>query len=1460
TLDGGDGKDSLYGGSGADILLGGLGIDDLHGDAGNDTLTGGAGTDNLHGGEGNDTYLLAAGDGAAGPNGEVEFIEDTAGTDTLHLDGVSPAQLNAFAANGDWLVIDYGANDRVAIINGMGGAIERIVVGGETLSYAQFVGRYSATAQSGVNALGYSVQLGGSAADNLSATGGNATLSGGGGNDTLVAGGNNNSILYARGDGTDHVATGGTGNVLRLGPGIAAADLKLGLGSLALQVGSDPNDVIHFDSFDPANALATQPFDTVEFEDGSTLTYADLLAQGFDIAGTAGNDVIAGTSVNDRIDGGAGDDSLTGGAGSDTYLWGTGGGQDTIDNTDATLGKTDTLKIGSETDFIAPEQLAFVKSGNDLIVRRRDATDQVTVLNHYAGAAIDAVRFADGTTWHAAEIDAHIVNELTEGADIYVGSAGNDVINGLGGNDTLSGMGGDDTLIGGAGADTLNGGAGADTLDGRNDAAADLMTGGAEGDTYLFGRGSGADTIAEGGDAPSTDALRLDAGIATADIKALRSGNDLVLQIVGTADQVKVSGAYATGAGAVARIERIEFSGGAVWTEADIRQRILEGLATAGNDSITGFDGNDTIHGLGGNDSLSGSDGNDTLFGDEGNDTLNGDAGNDVLNGGAGTDTLLGGTGDDVLDGGVGNDSLNGGAGNDSYRFGRGSGLDTISDYDATTGNVDTVEFGADVLPADVKVTRDGSNLYLTINGTTDKLTLQNYFYSDAYKVEQIRFAPSAGSGQAGTVWDAATLIAKSLIATEGADYLVGTTGADVIDGLGGNDTIDGQAGNDMLSGGAGNDTLTGGAGDDVLDGGAGNDSLQGGTGNDTYRFGRGAGQDTVSDYDATTGNVDTVEFGADVLPADVRVTRDGSNLYLTIIGTADRLTVQNYFSSDAYKVEQVRFADSTVWNGATLVAKTLIATEGYDYLVGGAGGDVINGLGGDDYIDGGLGNDTLSGGAGNDTLIGGTGDDVLDGGAGNDALQGGAGNDTYRFGRGSGQDTISDYDSTPGNMDTVELGADVLPGDVRVTRDANHLYLTINGTTDKLTLQNYFYSDAYKVEQIRFAPSAGSGQAGAVWDAATLVARSLIATEEADTLIGGAGADVIDGLGGNDTIDGQGGNDALSGGAGSDTLTGGAGDDVLDGGAGYDTLQGGTGNDTYRFGRGSGLDTLSENDATAGNVDAVEFAADVLPTEVTVTRDYNHLYLTINGTADRLTLDRYFNADSYKTELVRFADGTVWNGATLIAMSLIATDGANMLIGGAGADVIDGLGGNDTVDGQAGNDTLSGGAGNDGLLGGAGDDSLDGGADDDQLYGGDGNDVLSGGTGNDSLRGEAGNDTLSGDAGRDGLQGGAGSDTYHFGRGDGFDTLVEVSSATDVDRLILGAGIAVEDVLLRKNGAETYLSLSGGSDRMLIATAAGSIERIEFADGAVWDAAAIAAHTVVGIADTQTGTAGNDT
>ena len=37
-------------------------------------------------------------------------------------------------------------------------------------------------------------------------------------------------------------------------------------------------------------------------------------------------------------------------------------------------------------------------------------------------------------------------------------------------------------------------------------------------------------------------------------------------------------------------------------------------------------------------------------------------------------------------------------------------------------------------------------------------------------------------------------------------------------------------------------------------------------------------------------------------------------------------------------------------------------------------------------------------------------------------------GNDTYLFGRGSGQDTIVDYDTTAGNLDTILLNSDISP------------------------------------------------------------------------------------------------------------------------------------------------------------------------------------------------------------------------------------------------------------------------------------------------------------------------------------------------------------------------------------------------------------------------------------------------
>jgi hypothetical protein len=88
--------------------------------------------------------------------------------------------------------------------------------------------------------------------------------------------------------------------VLSFGEGIAAADIRLELGSgtLVIRVGSNPNDTIRIANFNPDNVYAQSAIDRYEFtpsagsgRSGTALSYAQLLARGFDIAGTAGNDI-----------------------------------------------------------------------------------------------------------------------------------------------------------------------------------------------------------------------------------------------------------------------------------------------------------------------------------------------------------------------------------------------------------------------------------------------------------------------------------------------------------------------------------------------------------------------------------------------------------------------------------------------------------------------------------------------------------------------------------------------------------------------------------------------------------------------------------------------------------------------------------------------------------------------------------------------------------------------------------------------------------------------------------------------------------------------------------------------------------------------------------------------------------------------------------------------------------------
>ncbi|MBA3512303.1 calcium-binding protein [Sphingomonas sp.] len=363
---------------------------------------------------------------------------------------------------------------------------------------------------------------------------------------------------------------------------------------------------------------------------------------------------------------------------------------------------------------------------------------------------------------------------------------------------------------------------------------------------------------------------------------------------------------------------------------------------------------------------------------------LYGHEGNDELRGNDGTDRLIGGTG---------NDLLKGGSGSDFYVYASGDGLDRITD---ASGADDTIYFSSELNSADLRVTRPaGTNdLLLHFGDPAQGIVLTTQWSSSAGAIEHLHFVgePGLSSGDIASRYLAtlatpgADMISGSwaserLIGLDGNDTLSGLDGDDSLDGGNGNDTLNGGNGHDALIGGQGDDTVDGQYGNDVLIGGTGNDTLSGGGGNDTYIFARGDGQDIVREYvnfySGKQGS-DAIVFAAGIAPADVTVTQagNGADLVLTIAGTTDQITIDDTMISGDHRIEQVQFADGTVWTHAQLVQMSIAINAGNDTFYGSYDGE---------SIDGGAGNDTMFANAGNDTLIGGDGDDVLDGGDGTD-------------------------------------------------------------------------------------------------------------------------------------------------------------------------------------------------------------------------------------------------------------------------------------------------------------------------------------------------------------------------------------------------------------------------------------------------------------------------------------------
>ncbi|WOB25660.1 beta strand repeat-containing protein [Xanthomonas dyei] len=1216
----------------------------------------------------------------------------------------------------------------------------------------------------------------------------------GSGADDLVWGAAENDVIT--GDAGADLIGGGSGNDLLSG-GKGNDQLFGGAGDDVLD-GGDGNDVL----------VGGNGNDTLYGGDGGT----DRLEGG------AGDDAlfVYSQSRDSVLAGGTGNDTLNGSWYSDTYVFNKGDGHDTVVETSYYTGAVDKVVFG---EGIAAGDVRVLRQGADVVLDLGNGTDSVRLKGWLIGgnendsASIEQLVFADGTIWTPATLRTMGLTTLgTDAADTLTGWNGNDVLLGGNGNDTLyGGDGGTDRLEGGAGDDALSVASGANNSVLAGGTGNDMLSGSWRSDTYLFNKGDGHDTVVETSYyTGAVDKVVFGEGIAAGDVRVLRQGLDVVLDLGNGTDSVRLKDWLSGGnENESTSIEQFVFSDGTVWTPATLRAMGLTTLGTDTADTLTGWNGNDLL--LGGN-------GNDTLYG--------GDGGTDRLEGGAGDDALsvASGANNSVLAGGTGNDTLSGSWRSDTYLFNKGDGHDTVVETSYYTGAVDKVVFGEGIAAGDVRVLRQGLDVVLDLGNGTDSVRLKDWLSggneNESTSIEQFVFSD-------GTVWTPATLRAMGLttLGTDTADTLTGWNGNDLLLGGNGNDTLyGGDGGTDRLEGGAGDDALSvaSGANNSVLAGGTGNDTLSGSWRSDTYLFNKGDGHDTVVETSYYTGAVDKVVFGEGIAAGDVRVLRQGLDVVLDLGNGTDSVRLKDWLSggneNESTSIEQFVFADGTVWTPATLRAMglTTVGTDAADTLTGWNGNDLL--LGGD-------GNDTLSGGTGTDRLVGGAGDDVLSmnsqardsvliGGTGNDTLNGSWYSDTYLFNKGDGHDTVVETSTYSGAVDRIVFGEGIVASEVRVLRQGLDVVLDLGTGTDSVRLKDWLTSsgtenDSASIEQLVFAD-------GTIWTPATLRAMGLttLGTDAADTLTGRNGNDLLLGGDGNDTLSGGGGGtDRLEGGAGDDVLSvnSQSRDSVLIGGTGNDTLNGSWYSDTYVFNKGDGHDTVVETSTYSGAVDRVVFGEGIAAGDVRVLRQGADVVLDLGNGTDSVRLKDWLSGasenDSASIEQLVFADGTIWTPATLRAMGLTT-------VGTDAADTLTGWNGNDLLLGGDGNDTLSGGTGTDRLVGGAGDDVL-------------------------SMNSQARDSVLVGGTGNDTLNGSWYSDTYVFNKGDGHDTVVETSTYSGaVDRVKFGSEINLSDTFFTRSGNNLFITLRDGDDRLAVAGWFGSesaqVEYLDFQDRSV--------------------------
>ncbi|MGA9581850.1 MAG: calcium-binding protein, partial [Allosphingosinicella sp.] len=911
------------------------------------------------------------------------------------------------------------------------------------------------------------------------------------------------------------------------------------------------------------------------------------------------------------------------------------------------------------------------------------------------------------------------------------------------------------------------------------------VTGGMSADYYFVGKNSGDDYIYDK-DLGGEDELRF-TDVKSNDVKAIRDGQDLILQIRGRTNFIRLTdqflgelNEYATnGKQFQSGVEQIVFSDGIVWDRFRMALEVVDYERAEG------------------------------LF-------------NDPLTGSGSADVLMGGKGNDFLSGNVGGDI---------YVFRRGDGQDVINDlggfsFGPVKAGIDFLQFRGDISAKDLYLIRDGAsdNLKLYIrdeNGNINR-DANGQITNDGIEIV----------GQFGGVRLNMGAFGEALGSSDGLDYIAPNLIERFIFGDGTSleftEIVKKVLENAKTTG---DDAIYGLLNDNTLDGGKGDDYLTGREGTDTYVYGSDYGQDVIEDADFSLAlfgpKDDFLKFSDDLRWTDFDFLREGKSdtLTLQVKGTTDQLILREYLKEVflvgyVNLIETITFADGTNWSYLKLLQHyvDIAKTDGNDTIYG------FEGI--SDSIDGGLGNDRLEGLSGNDRYVFGRGygtdtildesgeeriqfqgiasteitfsrtaldlimtvtatgerivlenqyvrDDkqhfaveyfeftdrtlvftdfnpedmdlvgtnageeitgsnfaeTLDGRGGNDTLIGGDGGDTYKFDVGYGQDVIVDrrirahWSDRPGFR--VPVDDVVVFGD-----DITLANIVFTKSGDDLLISVRDRTDTLRIRN-HF--------------------RSIDDQIERFEFRNGGNFLTVSDI--EEILQIEGGN------YGDNVITGSLTQpNTLDGRQGDDTLIGGNAGDSYAFTAGYDFDRIVERPDQAGVIDRIVFGASVTQDVLRFLRSGNDLLIDLGNGTDVVTV--VGGLTNTRVEEFHFADGAVLTLEQVLDRMLTGTEADEQLTG---------------FDNRA--------------------------------------------------------DTIAGGAGSDALAGGNGNDTYKFGFGDGNDS---ISDTAGIDKIVFGPSVTQEHVTFRNVDGDLLITLGTETDRIVVlgGYSAAPIESFVFADG----------------------------